>query len=152
MRLQWNETGGFMKPFKWSKAKAVFIPEIDAEHKTIFRAAEELQSRVEAGAPAADLVPRLKALAEHAESHFEHEEGLMRDSMCPSLEWHKKQHNTVRKRLRQFIPRIEQGEREALTPLMEFLAGWLRDHTVLTDRIMSAHLRNHHRAITRVAS
>ena len=28
-----------MQPFKWSKTNSVFIPEIDAEHKTIFRMA-----------------------------------------------------------------------------------------------------------------
>jgi hemerythrin len=141
-----------MRPFKWSKSNAVFIPEIDAEHKAIFRMGEELQQAIDAGTEIADLGPRLDALIEHAEAHFEHEERLMRDSLCPSLEWHKGQHNTARKRLRQFVPQVRQGDREALDLLMEFLAGWLRDHTSLTDRMMGAHVRNHQRAITRMAS
>jgi hemerythrin-like metal-binding protein len=141
-----------MKPFKWSKSNAVFVPEIDAEHKTIFRMAEQLQQALEAGTSTAELQPRLKALVDHAEAHFEHEEILMRDSICPSFEWHKRQHNTARKRLRLFMPEIQQGDRESLEQMMEFLAGWFRDHTALTDRIMGAHLRNYHRAATRLAS
>jgi len=141
-----------VKPFKWSKSNAVFMPEIDAEHKTIFRMGEELQQAMEAGASTAELEPRLNALVEHAEAHFEHEERLMRDSVCPSFEWHRGQHNTARKRLRLFIPEIQQGNRDSLELLMEFLSGWLRDHTALTDRIMSAHVRNYRRAATRLAS
>jgi hemerythrin-like metal-binding protein len=141
-----------MKPFKWGKSNTVFIPELDAEHKTIFRMAEELQRAMEADASTADLHPGLMALAEHAEAHFEHEERLMRESVCPSFEWHKGQHNTARKRLRLFLPEIQQGNREALELLMEFLAGWLRDHTALTDRIMSAHVRNYQRIVARLAS
>ena len=148
-----GRTGGFMKPFKWSKSNAVFVPEIDAEHKTIFRMAEELQQALRGGHGAwRRLQPRLKALMEHAEAHFEHEERLMRDSVCPSFEWHKRQHNTLRKRLRQFVPQIHQGDRQAMELVMEFLGGWLRDHTGLTDRIMSAHVRNHQREVARLAS
>ena len=91
-----------------------FMPEIDAEHKTLFRMGEELQQAMEAGASTAELEPRLKVLVEHAEAHFEHEERLMRESICPSFEWHKGQHNTARKRLRRFIPEIQQGSRESL--------------------------------------
>lgn len=141
-----------MRPFKWSKANSVFIPEIDAEHKAIYRMAEELRQAIEAGTALAEMEPRLETLMEHAEAHFEHEERLMRNSGCPSLEWHKKQHNTLRKRLRQFVPQIHQGERQALELLLEFLNGWLRNHTGLTDRIMSAHVRNHQREVARLAS
>ena len=32
-----------MRLFQWSKMHAVFIPEIDAEHKNMFRLADELR-------------------------------------------------------------------------------------------------------------
>ena len=141
-----------MKPFRWTKSNTVFIPELDGEHKTVFRIAGELQQALEAGAGTAELEPRLTELMEHCEAHFEREERLMRESVCPSYEWHKGQHNTARKSFRTFLPEIRQGNREALGMLLEFLAGWLRNHMALTDRIMAAHVRNYRRIAARAAS
>ena len=135
-----------MRPFKWSKANAVFVPEIDAEHRTIFRLGEELQQALLAGAPLPEVLTVFRELTAHSEEHFQHEERLMRSTRYPILEWHKQQHDTVRKRLKQFGPGVEAGDMEAADQLVEFIAGWLRDHTRLADRMMGAFVRNHERA------
>jgi hemerythrin len=141
-----------MRLFKWRKTNAVFIPEIDAEHQELFRIAEELHEAAEAGAETPRLLAIFRELTGHAEAHFEHEESLMRATNCPSYEWHIGQHNTSRKRIRQFAPQIEQGDTQALQLLLEFLSGWLNDHTSLTDRMMAAHVRNYGRAHALLAS
>ena len=48
--------------------------------------------------------------------------------------------------------RVEAGESDALEMLMEFLAGWLKDHTSVTDRMMGAYVRNYERLHHAVAS
>jgi hemerythrin len=138
--------------FKWSKAHAVFIPEIDAEHKNIFRLAEELQQALAGGPPAGQAQAILRELVTRAEEHFAREERLMRATGFPGLPWHTGQHDTVRKRVKEFVPRIEGGERKAALLLLEFLSGWLQEHTRLADCMMAAHVRNYERAHAVLAS
>lgn len=134
-----------MQRFKWTKAYAVFLPDVDAEHRNVFHLAGELQEAVLARADTAQVLERLRALIAATEDHFSHEERRMREAHYPSYGWHKQQHDTVRKRMIQFLPLIESGDEETGILLLEFLAGWLKDHTTLTDRMMGAYLRNHDR-------
>jgi len=135
-----------MRLFKWNKSHAVFVPEIDNEHRAIFQAAAELQQAIQSGAPLFQVQEILHRLIAGTEDHFTHEEQLMQAERYLSFDWHKQQHDTVRKRLRQYVPLIEAGDPEAGTALIEFLSHWLRDHTSLTDRMMGAFLRNQQRA------
>ena len=135
-----------MRLFKWSKRYAVFVPEIDAEHKDIFRLADELHQAVVGGAPADRAPAILRELIARGEDHFVHEELLMRSTSYPASAWHKGQHDTVRKRVNEFAPRIEGGDGEAALLLLEFLSGWLQDHIRLADCMMAAHVRNYQRA------
>ena len=70
----------------------------------------------------------------------------------PASAWHKGQHNSVRKKVRELAPRIEGGEGQAALLLLEFLSGWLRDHVRLADCMMAAHVRNYERAQAVLAS
>ncbi len=141
-----------MQPFKWNKKHEVFVPELDAEHRNIFRVAEELRVAVSAGGVTERVQTLLSELIAGAEEHFRHEEQLMRASEYPSLGWHKQQHETVRKRIRTFAGRIQAGDADALAGLLDFLAIWLKEHTALSDRMMSAYLRNYRRLHTAAAS
>jgi hemerythrin len=134
-----------MQRFKWTKANAVFFPELDAEHRNIFHLGEELHSAVRSDAAQTHIVEILRALMAALEEHFSDEERRMRATRYPSFSWHKGQHDTLRRRIEQFIPQIEQGDREAALLMLDYLCGWLQDHTGLTDRMMCAYLRNHER-------
>jgi len=138
--------------FKWNKMHAVFIPEIDTEHKDIFRLAEELRQAVAGGGPADQAQAILRELMARGEDHFAHEERLMRSTQYPASAWHKRQHDTARKRLKEFAPRIEAGDGQAALVLLEFLSGWLRDHIRLGDCMMAAHVRNYERGHAVLAS
>jgi hemerythrin len=134
-----------MRLFRWSKAHAVFVPEIDDEHRAIFRIADELQQAVDSEAPQFQVLEILHRLIAQAEDHFTHEESLMRSLRYPAFEWHRQQHETVRKRARKFVPQIEAGDPEAATLLIGFLSQWLKEHTGLADRMMGAYVRNQNR-------
>ena len=138
--------------FKWSKMYAVFIPEIDAEHKNIFRLADELHQAVLGGAPVDRVQTVLRELIASDERHFAHEERLMRATHYPASAWHKGQHDTVRKRVKEFAPRIRGGEGQAALLLLEFLSGWLHGHVRLADCMMASHVRNYERAQAALAS
>ena len=141
-----------MSLFKWSSAHSVYLPEIDAEHRAIYRIGDELHKALLAGADPARLQPIVVNLLETAEQHFRHEERLMRAIHYTSFAWHKGQHDATRKRWRALAKRIAGGDTDATGELLEFLSEWLRGHIGVADRMMSARLRNYLRFNTSLAS
>jgi hemerythrin-like metal-binding protein len=141
-----------MSIFKWSKEHSIYLPEIDAEHRGLCGIGAELHKTVLAGGKAAQLKPILANLLEAADEHFRHEERLMRVVHYSAFEWHKRQHDTVRKRLKQTIKRVEAGNVDACTEFVKFLNTWLVDHMAVTDRMMGAFIRNYLRFNTALAS
>ena len=134
-----------MRHFQWSEENEVFLTQIDAEHRDLFRIADGLQQAV-ANKATTDVNAQLHAFIAHAEEHFSHEEWLMQSVKYPSYGWHLQQHNTARRRLKLLAPLVASHESEAAELLLDFLEGWLRDHTSVTDRMMAAHVRNYERA------
>jgi len=132
----------FVPSFKWSHHNEVYVPELDAEHKALFRIADEVSRAMKAGAMLGSVQPLLRDLVRHTRLHFSHEERRMRAERYPSYAWHKGQHDTVRARVAELQRSTRRGDREAVLPAMEFLAGWLQNHTSVTDRMMAAYLRN----------
>ena len=141
-----------MVHFKWTKAHAVYLPQVDAEHRNLFRIAEELHQVVRTGSEAARVQEFLRPLLAAIEEHFAHEERLMRSVACPDYEWHRLQHDTARKRLQAVVKEIDEGDLEAPRRLLEFLARWFKDHCGLTDRMMGSHVRNYERLHAAAAS
>ena len=131
--------------FKWTKMHAAFIPEIDAEHRNMFRLGEELREAAKAQADGERLHSILDALIACMEGHFSHEERLMHAARYPSFAWHKQQHEAVRKRLHNFAESLGQGDAQAAWMAVEYYGDWLNGHTRLSDRMMAAYLRNHRR-------
>jgi hemerythrin-like metal-binding protein len=133
-----------MRSLKWSTSHAVFVTEIDDEHKEIFEAVSSLQDLGnEPGRVAQRLVKCI-------DGHFAHEERLMRAARYSGLAWHKRQHENARRRVEQFILQMEQGDAEARSALVQYLSDWLRAHTRLADKMMAASLRNHERFLCKV--
>ncbi len=141
-----------MSLFQWSSACSVYLPEIDAEHREIFRLGDELHKALLAGAALPQLKPILANLLEAEEQHFRHEERLMRAMRYDALAWHKRQHDAARKKSRELVKRIEAGDTAAAGELLRYLSDWLRDHLSVPDRMMGAYLRNYLRFNTSLAS
>src|SRR5215831_10876853 len=141
-----------MQSFKWTKAHAVHLAHVDAEHRNLYRMAEELQQAARAGAEVARILELARAMAAAIEEHFSHEERLMKSAACPDFEWHKSQHDVARKRVKQFLKDLEAGNAESTGELLDYLARWLKDHLALSDRMMGAHLRNYERLSAKLAS
>lgn len=140
-----------MQLFKWTKAHAVFLPQVDAEHRNLFRLAEELHHAVEAGAEATRIQADLQSLITTIDEHFSHEERLMKAAACESYQWHKQQHDTVRKKAKKLTAEFAAGDSSAPNAFLEFLSHWFRDHMALSDRMMGAQVRNRDRLHSNVS-
>ena len=141
-----------MSLFKWSSAHSVYLPELDAEHRAIYRIGDELHKALLSGAEPAQLKPILANLLESAEQHFRHEERLMGAMHYAAFAWHKRQHDAARKKTKALSRRFEAGDSAAVDELLTFYSAWLRDHMSVADRMMSAFLRNYLRFNTSLAS
>jgi hemerythrin len=143
-----------MRFFKRSKSNAVFHTPIDGEDRAIFEATGELQQAFRRGVPLFEVQEILHRPIACTGDHFAHEEKLMRATRYLSFNWQKGQHDTARKRMREYVPLIifpaptfgvEVGGVDAGTALVKFLTRWLDDHTAVTGRMMGAYLRNQER-------
>jgi len=141
-----------MQHFKWTKAHAVYLPQVDAEHRNLFRMAEEIHQAARAGAETARISELVGPLLTAIEEHFAHEERMMKSAAVPDYDWHKTQHDTARKRASRFADEIGKGSAEATMEMLEFLSRWFKDHMGLTDRMMGAHVRNYERLHAKLAS
>lgn len=130
--------------FHRSGGYTIFISEIDAEHRMLFRLADELATALNSRAQGVR-GELLESLVSHIQDHFAHEERLMRASRYDAFAWHKGQHDGARRQVKRFVKRIEEGDRKAGAELLEYLAGWLQNHIPVTDRMMAAYLRNFER-------
>jgi hemerythrin-like metal-binding protein len=135
-----------MPRFRRSKSNTVFDPEIDHQHGEIDHAGEALQQACHSDASPARIMETVHALTAVIEAHFAHEERLMRRSHYEFFSWHKQQHDTLRRRVKEFAIEIEAGDRDAAPALHLFFNKWLHEHTGLTDRMMASFLRNRRRA------
>ncbi len=136
-----------MSALKWSMSNAVFLPEIDDEHKEIFAAVSKLQEGLARGCGLPEMSDLAKRVAACSVEHFAHEERIMRAARYPSLRWHKQQHDAARRRVRQWVAGIQEGDAGAGPALVEYLTAWLPVHTGLPDRMMGAFLRNRQRSL-----
>jgi hemerythrin len=135
---------------KWTISHAVFVTEIDDEHKEIFEALAECRTLFDRGGDPGQVREAMQQLTTRIADHFAHEERLMRAARYEGLRWHKQRHDAARKRVEGFVLRIEQGDRDAGIELVEHLTGWLHNHTRVADRMMAAALRNHQRCMWKV--
>jgi methyl-accepting chemotaxis protein len=134
-----------MRTYNRKNVSPVYFAAFDAEHMEVFDAMEELRLAVAAGAPTERVQAAAQQLAMHVGAHFAHEERLMRASRYAGYAWHLQSHDAARKRVRLAVQRAEAGDAAGVSELVDFCKGWLRDHTGLHDRMMSAYLRDYQR-------
>src|SRR5258705_10718985 len=108
-----------MRSLKWSTSNAVFVTEIDDEHKEVFAALSNVQAVLTSRRPLPEICRLTQRLVFSVAGHFAHEERLMRAARYDSLRWHKQSHDAVRRRVGQSVQRIDQGDVEAGHELVE---------------------------------
>jgi len=140
-----------MRSLKWSTSHAVFVTEIDDEHKEIFQTVGELQRALSGENPLAGTRELTAQLVARIQDHFAHEERLMRAARYGSLRWHKQKHDGALKQVGQYVGRIETGDTSAALALVEYLTAWLHEHTRLADLMLGSFLRNHNRGLYKMS-
>ncbi|MGO4885690.1 MAG: bacteriohemerythrin [Bryobacteraceae bacterium] len=136
-----------MRNIKWTRAHAVDVPEIDAEHKALLRWCGDFDRAVTGGASTAQLQSIYRELAKRTAAHFAHEEREMRAGRYSLYAWHRRQHQAAVAKMETLGRSVRRGDRETTSATVECVAKWLNDHIRLADRMFGAYLRNRQRAI-----
>lgn len=131
-----------MRSLVWTASDAMWVEELDGEHKEIVAAVAGLMQ-----ATASEAMHAMQRLAGSVADHFAHEERLMRAARYEGMAWHKQQHDAARRRLQQFATAVARGEASAAAELTHYLTEWLRRHTRIADRMLGAFLRNRRRCV-----
>lgn len=136
----------FVRSLRWSDQYAIHIPQIDTEHQEMFRIADEMRQALLAGDRTSRLALLCRRLAVQANTHFAHEERLMREAEYPAYAWHERQHRTARSKMSAFERDLHRGEWQPMLESLEVLVCWMRDHVSVADRMVGSYLRNYWRA------
>jgi len=112
---------------------------MDVEHKLLFFLVGRLLNGLKYGGE--NLPKNLDNLAEKAESHFLHEERLLRLTDFPATRSHEREHAQLLRKVHEVQFRLQAGEVGALSrEVVRGLSDWLEQHIKDSDKEFSAYL------------
>jgi len=119
--------------FDWRDDYSVGIEELDAHHRGLFEALDDLARRLAAGGEgAADALDELKA---RAARHYKAEERYMARWSYPGLEVHAQAHAELLAQMEGFKGRLDDFDPNRAGELIAFMKDCLLRHTLLVDRL-----------------
>ena len=131
-----------MNPFTWNDDQhSVGIPEIDADHRAVFRMAEDLHDAISNGTAHDGLDGLLARLTSYSKFHFPMEESMMRQTGFPACAEHEREHESFSLRISQIRTVKRKADMEAAAALMGLLRIWLEHHICGEDRRVVEHYK-----------
>jgi len=122
-------------PFmEWNDKLLTGVKECDEQHKKLVNLINELYEAMKQGKGKEIIDKILNELASYADYHFSTEEKLMTKYGYPELSIHKKEHESFKKKVKEFVERKAKGEVTLSVEIMNFLKDWLFHHIMETDK------------------
>jgi len=127
--------------FDWDETFATGNALIDTEHQRLFAFAGSLERAIHEDDAELVVGPFLSDLIQYTETHFRHEETLMREIDYPDIAAHQKIHDDLRSRARVLEESLGYGKSTITTELMAFVKEMLLRHIAEEDRRIADHAR-----------
>lgn len=123
--------------FEWNRAFETGIPEIDHQHKELFRIGENLYQeliRQEGRNISEELLDCLESLALYTSFHFDTEESLFEQYGYYDCTEHVDEHRSFIQHLEEFdLKKIDHDQEAAVRDLLSFISQWIFRHISKTD-------------------
>nr|MBQ8253638.1 hypothetical protein [Lachnospiraceae bacterium] len=127
--------------FDWSKSMETGIPDIDTQHKQLFKIGRDLEQLIRIqciGITDKQILDVVCELRDYTGYHFYEEERMMQEMCYARISAHKKYH----KRCSDFImkldlPKIKAEPLEQMKMIKEEVQSWIMDHVLSEDRDMT---------------
>ena len=137
-------------PFAFTEKYHTGIELVDSEHRRLFEIIHDTNDLIHAELlhDKYDEIMRLLAeLKDYTEIHFRDEEALMERIHYPELDAQKRAHTAFVERLVEIdlseLDDMDDNQQEYLIDLIQFLAGWLINHILGSDKKIGEYMREH---------
>jgi len=128
----------------WNQNLETGIPEIDDQHRELFKHVDILFNNADADAASERVSKTLEFLEEYVEKHFYDEQLLHIDAQYPKREKHKKMHAAfvrVFKDLKQHYD-TDGAKVTVLLKINRTVSEWLRIHIMVHDKDFTAYCKS----------
>lgn len=131
-----------MSLLQWSDQYLVGDELIDRQHRYLFDLINAFHDAFVERRERREVLRLLTQLIEYAESHFEAEERIMRESCYPGLERHHHAHVRLYEQIFELNAKLEDRSLNPTYDTIAFLRNWLSDHILGNDLAIGIHLRD----------
>lgn len=131
----------------WNERLKVGDPTMDRDHRTLVDLANEFAIELGSGCSIKRLNALLMGIEREAQSHFAHEEHLMRLHRYPDAAPHAAAHAALGEALGRFASQLLAAADPYSAEVPAFLEEWVIDHIVTEDKPLAdflAHCRHDH--------
>lgn len=122
-----------MTYMSWRKDYETGVPQIDAEHRSLFNQVNAFHESYTRGDTRKEVSEILTRLVAYAEEHFQHEESLMRENAYPLLERHEALHAALVMTIFSINEGLSGDPAKAGMKTVQLIKGWLVDHILGAD-------------------
>ena len=112
----------------WKEDFSVKVRQFDDQHRKLIELVNKLHDAMKQGKGAQVLNDVLSSLAAYTQTHFSDEERIMLQNRYPGFFEHKRSHDQLVARVRNFQREVEAGSATVSLGLMNFLKEWLLQH------------------------
>lgn len=119
----------------WAPEFSVGSPFLDQQHKALIAIINQLHAAMLCGRRKEDMQRIFHELILYTESHFQCEEGMMRQAVYPRLVAHHMQHVGFVQKVRGLHSQVLAEKFNASTDLSLFLKTWLSEHILISDQL-----------------
>jgi hemerythrin len=127
----------------WREQYRVGVPLIDAEHRYLFDLINEFHDAYGSGRTPREVLTLLTRLVAYAETHFQHEEALMRQARYPGLEQQQREHEKLYAAIYRLNEKLASNGVDIDHETTRFLKHWLADHILHEDLALGDFLKAH---------
>ena len=129
-----------MQVLVWEERFSVGIREFDQHHKILFEMINSLIFAQEDKRDPDIIKNSLEQLRSYTIFHFVAEEAMMKHFEFEGLDEHIAEHEALLEQVVEYQERIAANDGVTIDELLNFLAGWLLDHTLGLDQLYGPYL------------
>jgi len=126
-----------MSLMTWTSAMSVGVPELDEDHRVLFRIINQLAESKAKDDRSGILRQSLYSLLRYAEFHFAREEKVLTACDFPGMTHHKQEHRAFTGRMQELAKSLDDDELPATEvvseELLTYLKDWLNHHILIED-------------------
>ncbi len=124
-----------MQLLVWEDRFSVGVREFDQHHKILFEMINSLIIAKEEDSDIQVVKNTLDQLALYTVFHFTAEEAMMEYFGFSGLEKHRLEHASLLEQVQVFQTQLAETNAVSIDEILNFLAGWLLDHTLGSDQL-----------------